>query len=107
MKNLDLEKDKIGKLLFAFSMPCIISMLINSIYNIVDQIFIGQGVGILGNAATNVVFPIVIICNGIAGLIGNGAAANMSLRLGEKNKEEAKKGVGQAIGLLFIFSLTI
>lgn len=107
MKNLDLENEKIGKLLFSFSLPCIISMLINSIYNIVDQVFIGQGVGILGNAATNVVFPLVIICNGVAGLIGNGAAANMSLRLGEKNKEDAKKGVGQAISLLFIFSILI
>ena len=53
-KELNLGKDKIGSLLLAFSVPCIISMLINSIYNIVDQIFIGQGVGYLGNAATNV-----------------------------------------------------
>ena len=84
MKTSDLGKDNINKLLISFSIPCIISMLINSIYNIVDQIFIGQGVGYLGNAATNVIFPIVIICTGIAGLIGNGLAANLSLRLGEK-----------------------
>ena len=83
-KELNLGKDKIGSLLLAFSVPCIISMLINSIYNIVDQIFIGQGVGYLGNAATNVIFPIVIFCNAVAGLIGNGCAANLSLRLGEK-----------------------
>lgn len=81
-KELNLGKDKIGSLLLAFSVPCIISMLINSIYNIVDQIFIGQGVGYLGNAATNVIFPIVIFCNAVAGLIGNGCAANLSLRLG-------------------------
>ena len=82
-KKLDLGKEKIGKLLLTFSIPCVISMLINSVYNIVDQIFIGQGVGYLGNAATNIIFPIVIMCNAIAGLIGNGCAANFSLRLGE------------------------
>lgn len=86
-KELNLGKEKIGKLLLAFSVPCIISMIINSIYNIVDQIFIGKGVGIIGNAATNVIFPVVIICNALAGLVGNGAAANLSLRLGEGKKE--------------------
>ena len=63
MKKIDLGKDKINKLLLTFSIPCVISMLINSIYNIVDQIFIGQGVGTLGNAATNVIFPLIIIFN--------------------------------------------
>lgn len=70
-KELDLGKEKINKLLVAFAIPCIISMLINSVYNIVDQIFIGQGVGYVGNAATNVIFPLVIICNAIAQLFGN------------------------------------
>lgn len=107
MKNLDLENEKIGKLLISFSIPCIISMLINSVYNIVDQIFIGQGVGTLGNAATNVIFPIVIICNAVASLVGNGAAANFSLKLGEKNLKEAKKSLGGAITLLFIVSIII
>ena len=55
MKKIDLGKDNINKLLLSFSIPCVVSMLINSIYNIVDQIFIGQGVGTLGNAATNVI----------------------------------------------------
>lgn len=106
-KKLDLGKDKIDKLLFAFSIPCIISMIINSIYNIVDQIFIGKGVGIIGNAATNVIFPIVIICNALAGLIGNGAAANLSLRLGEGKKDEAKKSIGGSIVLLFIVAFIV
>ena len=66
MKKLDLGTEKISKLLMAFSIPCIISMLINSVYNIVDQIFIGQGVGYLGNAATNIIFPLVIICTALA-----------------------------------------
>ena len=83
-KEFDLGRDKINKLLISFAIPCVISMLINSVYNIVDQIFIGKGVGTLGNAATNVIFPLVILANAIAGLIGNGAAANLSLKLGEK-----------------------
>ena len=53
--------EKIGKLMRKFSIPCIISLLVNSLYNIVDQIFIGWGVGYLGNGATNIVFPIVMI----------------------------------------------
>lgn len=69
MKNFDLGKDNINKLLLSFSVPCVISMLINSVYNIVDQIFIGKGVGTLGNAATNVLFPLIIIFNAVAGLI--------------------------------------
>jgi putative MATE family efflux protein len=107
MKELDLGKEKISKLLFAFSIPCIISMLINSIYNIVDQIFIGQGVGTIGNAATNVIFPIVLICNAVAGLIGNGCAANLSLRLGEGKEKEAKKSVGSCISLMIISSIIL
>ena len=106
-KELDLGKEKIGKLLLAFSVPCIISMIINSIYNIVDQIFIGKGVGIIGNAATNVIFPVVIICNALAGLVGNGAAANLSLRLGEGKKDEARKSIGSSIALLFIISILV
>ena len=102
MKKLDLGKDNINKLLLTFSLPCIVSMLINSIYNIVDQIFIGQGVGYVGNAATNVIFPFVIICNGIANLLGTGCAAGLSLRLGAGKKEEAKKLVGSTITILLI-----
>ena len=79
-KKLDVANDNINKLLLAFSIPCVISMLINAFYNIIDQIFIGKGVGTIGNAATNVIFPIVIICNAIASLIGNGCAANLSLK---------------------------
>lgn len=107
MKELNLGKDKINKLILSFSIPCVISMLINSIYNIVDQIFIGKGVGTLGNAATNVIFPLIIIFNAVAGLIGNGAAANLSLKLGEKNKKAAAKSIGQAVSLTIILSIVI
>lgn len=107
MKELNLGKDKINKLILSFSIPCVISMLINSIYNIVDQIFIGKGVGTLGNAATNVIFPLIIIFNAVAGLIGNGAATNLSLKLGEKNKKVAAKSIGQAVSLTIILSIVI
>lgn len=107
MKTLDLGHEKIGKLLLAFSIPCIVSMLINSVYNIVDQIFIGQGVGTLGNAATNVIFPLIMICSAIAGLIGNGCAANLSLRLGEGNLEEAKKSIGSSVVFLICISILV
>lgn len=105
MKKNDLGRDSINKLLISFSIPCVISMLINSIYNIVDQIFIGKGVGTFGNGATNVIFPLIIIFNALAGLVGNGASANMSLRLGEGNDKEAAKGVGQTIVLIFIIAI--
>ena len=61
MKELDLGKEKIGKLLIKFSVPCIISMLVGALYNIVDQVFIGNGVGYFGNAVTNVVYPFTVI----------------------------------------------
>jgi len=104
-KTLDLGTEKIGKLLLSFSIPCIISMLINSVYNIVDQIFIGQGVGYVGNAATNVIFPLVILCNAIAGLLGNGCSANLSLRLGEGKGKEASRAVGSTITFTILFSI--
>lgn len=107
MDNKDLSKDNISKLLIAFAIPCVISMLINSVYNIVDQIFIGKGVGTFGNAATNVIFPLVIMFNAVAGLIGNGAAANLSLKLGEGKKDEAKKCIGSAITLVIIVSIVL
>lgn len=104
-KELDLGHDKINKLLICFAVPCVISMLINSVYNIVDQIFIGKGVGTLGNAATNVIFPLIILANAIAGLIGNGAAANLSLKLGEKKEDEARASIGASITLTFGISI--
>ena len=76
-----LGTEKIGKLIRKFSIPCIISLLVNSLYNMVDQIFIGWGVGYLGNGATNVVFPLNMICLAFALMIGDGASAFLSLKL--------------------------
>ena len=107
MKKSDLGHDNINKLLLAFAIPCVISMLINSVYNIVDQIFIGKGVGTLGNAATNVIFPLVIIFNAVAGLIGNGAAANFSLKLGEDKNKEGASIIGGATTMSFIVAIIL
>ena len=92
-----LGTEKIGKLMRKFSIPCIISLVVNSLYNIVDQIFIGWGVGYLGNGATNVVFPLTMVCLAFALMFGDGSSAFLSLKLGEKKKEEAKKGVANGI----------
>ena len=69
-----LGHEKIGKLMVKFSIPCIISLLVNALYNIVDQIFIGWGVGYLGNGATNIVFPIVVMSMALSFMIGDGSA---------------------------------
>lgn len=90
MKQFDLGKEKIGKLLMAFSVPCIISLVVNALYNMVDQIFIGWGVGYLGNGATNVIFPITILCLAFSLMFGDGTSAYLSLKLGEKKKQEAE-----------------
>lgn len=92
-----LGTEKIGKLIRKFSIPCIISLVVNSLYNIVDQIFIGWGVGYLGNGATNVVFPLTIVCLAFSLMFGDGSSAFLSLKLGERKKDEAKKGVANGI----------
>lgn len=101
-KNSYFETEKITKLIRKFAIPCVISLLVNALYNIVDQIFIGQKVGYLGNAATNVVFPITVISMAFALLIGDGGAAFLSLKLGERKRQEASKGVGNAITVVSI-----
>lgn len=97
MKNLDLGKEKISKLLKIFAIPSIISLVVNALYNMVDQIFIGWGVGYLGNGATNIVFPIVTICLAFSLMFGDGTSSYLSLKLGEKKQKEAQKGVGNGI----------
>lgn len=100
-----LGTEKIGKLMRKFAIPSIISLLVNSIYNLVDQIFIGWGVGYLGNGATNVVFPLVMICLAFALMLGDGSSAFLSLKLGEKKKDEAAKGVANGIMTAVIISV--
>lgn len=99
--------DDTRKLLVRFAVPSIIAMLVSSLYNIVDQIFIGQGVGYLGNAATNVAYPFSTICLSIALLIGIGSAANFNLSLGAKDEETAARTVGNAVILLAVLGLSL
>lgn len=102
---LGIEKE--SRLLVNFAVPCIISMLVTALYNIVDQIFIGQGVGMLGNAATNVAFPLSTTCTAIALLLGIGGASNFSLELGAGNAEGASKSAGNSIKLMAFSGLTL
>lgn len=94
-----------ARLLRKFAVPSIVAMLVTSLYNIVDQIFIGQGVGYLGNAATNVAFPLSTICLSIALLIGVGSASNFSLELGAGNEKEAARCVGNALFMMVTFGV--
>lgn len=89
--------EQIGRLLASYAIPSIISLIINSLYNMVDQIFIGQGVGFLGNGATNIIAPIATIAIAVATLFGDGLAAFFSLNLGQGNADKAAKGVGTAV----------
>ena len=102
-----LGTQKESKLLVKFAIPCIISMLVTALYNIVDQIFIGQGIGINGNAATNITFPLSTTCTAISLLLGIGSATNVSLKLGAKEDEEAANYAGCGICLMTIFGLIL
>ncbi len=102
-----LEKESIRKLIFKFSIPAIVGGLINALYNIADQIFIGQKVGVLGNAATNVAFPITTFCIATMLLLSVGTASNFSISLGKKHEEEAKTFLGNGILALVIFGVVI
>ncbi len=94
-----LGTERVGKLMVRYAVPSIIAIVVNSLYNMVDQIFIGQGVGYLGNAATNIVLPLMTFLAAVGMLIGDGAASYMSLSLGKGQTEDAASGVGSAVTL--------
>ena len=95
-------------LMSKYSIPCIISLLVAALYNIVDQIFIGWSpAGAFGNAATNIVYPFTVLALGLSLLVGDGAAAIFSLESGRKNKDRADKSVGNGFLLLIIFSILL
>ena len=105
-----LGTERVGKLMVRYAVPSIISIVVNSLYNMVDQIFIGQGVGYLGNAATNIILPLASILLALGMMIGDGAASYMSLSLGKKRAEDAAQGVGNAVTLtvgISVFLLVI
>lgn len=100
MKN-PLGSEKISGLMLKFAIPSIVAMVISSVYNIVDQLFIGQAVGTLGNAATNVAFPLTTSCVALALLFGIGGASCFNLTMGGGKPEKAVHYVGNAAVLLF------
>ncbi len=99
-RTKELGSAPIGKLLARFSLPAIVGMLVNAIYNVVDRIFIGQGVGPLGLAGATVAFPLMLILMGFGMLIGMGGTALVSIRLGEGKKDDAERILGNAFGML-------
>ena len=102
-----LGREKIGALLARFAVPSIIAMLVSALYNIVDQFFIGGIVGMLGNEATNVAFPLTITCTGLSLLCGIGGAANFNLCMGRKDAEKAERFAGAAIGMMLILGMVL
>lgn len=102
-----LGTERVGKLMVRYAIPSVISIVVNSLYNMVDQIFIGQGVGYLGNAATNVILPLTTILLALGLLIGDGTAAYMSLSLGKGRAQAAAYGVGNAITLTVGISVVL
>lgn len=104
----DLGKDPIPKLLLKFSIPCVMGLLISALYNIADQIFIGNSeLGYLGNAATGVSFPVICIANAFAWCVGDGAASYLSICSGRQDAEQAHKCVGTGIAVTTLISLTL
>ena len=103
-----LGEQPIGKLLLKFSVPCVMGLLIGALYNIVDQIFIGNSsLGYLGNAATGISFPIICIANAFAWCVGDGAAAYLSICSGRQDSESAHKCVGTGLSATLIISVVL
>ena len=104
-----LATESIGKLMSKYAVPCIISLLVGALYNIVDQIFIANAayLGSYGNAANTVVFPLTVIALGIAVMIGDGTCAFVSISLGANRRDDAHRSIGNAILLCVIGSIVL
>lgn len=106
-KTTALEKEGIGKLMWRFFVPAFVGVIANALYNIVDRIFIGQGVGSMALSGIGVIFPVMLIVMGFGMLIGVGAGVLVSIRLGERDKEGAEKVLGSTFLLIFWVSAFI
>ncbi len=104
-----LATERVGKLMGKYAVPCIISLLVGALYNIVDQIFIANAdyLGSYGNAANTIVFPLTVIALGIAVMIGDGCCAFVSISLGKKKPENATRSVGNSILLCVVASIVL
>lgn len=100
-----LGEEKISTLLWRFSLPAITGMVVNAFYNVIDSVFVGRGVGEIGLTAVTIAFPIMIVLMGLGMLVGVGAAAVVSLRIGEKKQQEAEKILGNAFTLSMILAI--
>lgn len=99
------EAESINKLILKYSLPAITSSLVSSVYNIADQIFVGNKIGKLGNAATNVAFSLVMVVTTLAMTFGAGSSAAFSLDLGQKKGDKAKSIVGNGMTLMLSCSI--
>lgn len=106
-KSNPLGTERVGSLMVKFAVPSIVAMLVGALYNIVDQLFIGQAVGTVGNAATNIAFPLSTSCIALALLFGIGGASNFNLAMGEGKKENAAFYAGNAAVLLVLSGLVL
>ena len=108
-ENRYLGEEPVGSLMRKYAIPCIISLLVGALYNIVDQIFIANAsyLGSYGNAANTVVFPLTVIALAIAVMIGDGCCAFVSLSLGKQESDKARKSVGNSIVLMIISSIVL
>ena len=102
-----LGSEPVSTLLRRFAVPSVIAMLVSALYNMVDQLFIGHSIGVLGNAAINVAFPLSMVCTSIGLLCGIGGAANFNLCMGRREPEHAKSYVGNAISMLAILGVIL
>ena len=107
--NQFLGTERVSKLMKQYAIPCIISLLVGALYNIVDQIFIANAsyLGSYGNAANTVVFPLTVVALAIAVMIGDGCCAFVSMALGRNELEKAKRSVGNAVVLSVATSLVL
>ena len=105
MEKNPLASAPIGSLMMKYAIPSVVALVVNALYNIVDQIFIGWGVGTLGNSATNVIFPLNMVVMALALLLGDGGAAYLSLELGRGNKKKAEDGVNNTFSWLIIVGI--
>ena len=107
-RTMDLGKDPIGKLLFSFAVPSVSGLLITSLYNLVDQIFIGNSrLGYLGNGATGLVFPLLIVAQAFAWWFSDGCASYLSICQGKKDTSLASKAIGTSITLIELISVIL
>jgi putative MATE family efflux protein len=106
-QSRELETGSIGSLLLKFSIPAVIGMLVNALYSVVDRMFIGRGVGSMALSGVAVTFPITNIIMGVGMLVGTGAAAVVSIKLGQKKEKEAEKILGNAFILTLVISLIV